>query len=134
MFKPRRISSSVTAPWPRDLPWPLPAVARERHAPASQEHTFLLEQDTLGQHAPVSRPETDPAPGIDDAMPRQSRRAASQQQANHARMARPAEPTPDLAIGRHPPTPDPADQPPGPPAEVRQGATSPNCSSYSREE
>src|ERR1700675_1500496 len=113
MFKPRRISSSVATTWPRDLPWTLPAVARQGHAPASQEHTFLLEQDTLGQHAPVSRPEADSAPGIDDAMPRQSRRTAPQRQAHHARMARPAEPTRDLTIGRDAPPRDPADETPG---------------------
>src|SRR3990170_8992561 len=108
-------------------------MARQGHAPASQSHTFLLEQDTLGQHASDGRPEADPAPGIDDAMPRQSRRAAAQRQADHARMARPAEPARDLAVGRDPPPRDPADQAPGPPAEGRQGPASPNCSSYSRE-
>src|SRR6266481_7360893 len=132
MFKPRRMSSSVTTTGSRFTFWPLPAIARQGHAATSEHHAFLLEQDTLGEHAADSCPRADAALGIDHALPRHSLGTVTHRQAHHARAPRPAQPRRDLAVRGDPPFRYLHDQPPdttlpGVLLKLAHAPISPNC-------
>src|SRR6266481_4163656 len=131
MFKPSRMSASLTTAWSRSPSWTLPAIASQRHAASSQPHALLLEQDTLRQHAADGCPGADSPLGVDHPLPRHPLGAVAHRHAHHARAPRPAEPRRDLSVRRDPPPGDLHDEPPHAALEFVHGLTSPNCSSYS---